>query len=92
MNKTHHLTCLLADILLNNININIIDKFKCIGSIILQGGSYQRDVEQRTGYCSKTIAMLNCALWSDNIVLKTKRLLYCTIPQSILLYGLRHGL
>lgn len=85
MNETEHLTCLKADILLNNININIVDKFKCTGSIIQQDRSYQRDVKQRIGYGKKTITILLCVLWEDNVPLKTKLLLYCGILQSILL-------
>ena len=54
----------------------------------IQGeGERERENNRRIATTKRVIAELNSVLWSKKIMIKTKKIIYKTIIESILLYG-----
>lgn len=83
----HWTTVLNSGTLMDVINIETVEEFKNIGSIIDENESWERVVENKIGEGRQT---LNSVLCNGNILSKTKRLVYNAIDQRIMLHGWRH--
>ena len=58
-----------------------------MGSILEADGRSSAEIEKRISTGRKIIGMLNSVLWSKNIVHNTKRIIYNSLVQSVMLYG-----
>jgi hypothetical protein len=67
--------------------IKAVNKFKYLGSILEATGATTLEIEKRISEGRREIGMLNCVLWSKNVLHKTKKLMYQALVQSILIYG-----
>jgi hypothetical protein len=67
--------------------IKAVNKCKYLGSILEATGVTTLEIEERISEGRRVIGMLNSVLWSKTILHKTKKLMYQTLVQSILLYG-----
>ena len=66
--------------------IKKVNYFKYLGSMIQEDGSTNLEIENRISQGRRAIGILNSLLWSNNIINKTKTMIYKSIVESILIY------
>jgi hypothetical protein len=76
-----------AEIVTETGQIKVVNKFKYLGSILEATSATTLEIEKRISEGRRVTGMLNSVLWSKNIFHKTKKLMYQTLVQSVLLYG-----
>lgn len=64
-----------------------VENFCYLGSILETNGTTETEVAKRVTNGKKAVGLLNSLLWSKNILGKTKKLIYSTLVQSVMLYG-----
>jgi hypothetical protein len=64
-----------------------VNKFKYLGSILQNNSTTTLTTQKRISNGRRMTGILNSVLWNKNILRKTKKLLYQTLVQSVLLYG-----
>ena len=72
------------ELYIEKVKIKKIDNFCYLGSIL---GPSNKEIAKRTSNGRMVIGILNSALWSKNIINRTKQLIYKSILESIVLYG-----
>jgi hypothetical protein len=86
--KTEYLTLdPEAAIMTETGQIKAVNKFKYLGSILEATSATTLEIQKRISMGRRVIGMLNSVLWSKTILHKTKKFMYQTLVQSILLYG-----
>ena len=75
------------DIFIDGYKIKNVQAFKYLGSMLERDGSSAMEIEKRISDSRKIIGTLNSILWSRNIIAKTKRTIFNTLIESVLLYG-----
>jgi hypothetical protein len=68
--------------------IEVCDYYKYLGVTILGEGSSNKELSTRIGQAKQAINKLISIVWANNIKKQTKKRIYKTIVESILLYGL----
>lgn len=72
---------------LNGQDIEICEQYKYLGTVIVRGGNSRREIYCGMVQARQAIQKLNSLLWSRSVGRTTKKIIYETIVQSILLYG-----
>ena len=86
--KTEHMTTGTEEnIYIDGHKIESVSAFKYLGSILEKNGSSEIEIEKRVSDSRKIIGILNPLLWSRNIIEKTKKIIFNTLIESVLLYG-----
>lgn len=85
--KTEYLTNDTDELYIEGERIKKVNNFCYLGTILEKGGTSDMDINQKINNGRKVIGMLNSVLWSRNIICSTKRIIFKSILQSIVLYG-----
>jgi hypothetical protein len=74
-------------LVINGQVIEVCDDYKYLGVTISDEGSSKKELSNRTGQAKQAISKLNSILWANNIKKQTKKRIYKTVVESILLHG-----
>ena len=77
----------ICEIKLNNSNLEQVDQFSYLGSVVSEDGSCVPDVTSRIGKAAAVFGNLKTIWKSKDILIKTKIYIYETLVLPILLYG-----
>ena len=75
------------DMIIDHNKIKDCTQFKYLGVIITKEGNSNEDIDNKIIQGTKAIGKLNSVLWNDKINLKTKKMIFSTIVESIVTYG-----
>jgi len=75
------------DMIIDHNKIKDCTQFKYLGVIITKEGNSNEDIDNKIIQGRKAIGKLNSVLWNDKITLKTKKIIFSTIVESIVTYG-----
>ena len=62
-------------------------RFKYLGVMITKEGNSNEDIDNKITQGRKVIGKLNPVLWNDKLTMKTKKMIFSTILESIVTYG-----
>ena len=76
------------NIAIDNITLNVVDKFTCLGSTLSENAMMDHDISARLGKASASLGKLTKRLWHERgVCLSTKINVYCAVVLTTLLYG-----
>ena len=85
--KTEYLTNDPDDLYIEGKRIKKVNTFCYLGSILEMEGKSEVEINKRISSGRKVIGMLNSILWSKSIINRTKKIIYKSILESIVMYG-----
>ena len=73
---------------LNGVNLTVVNKFKCLGSVVASTVSHDEEIVGRIGKAATSFGRLRNRVWENNkFTIKSKMLVYESCVLSSLLYG-----
>jgi len=75
------------DMVIGHNRIRDCAQFKYLGVIMTKEGNSNEEIDNKIIQGKKAIGKLNSVLWNDKITLKTKKMIFSTIVESIVTYG-----
>jgi len=65
-------------------------RFKYLGVTLTKEGNNKEEIDNKIIHGRKAIGKLNSVLWNDKITMKTKKMIFSTIVQSIVTRGMKN--
>jgi hypothetical protein len=75
------------NLVINGQVIEVCNDYKYLGVTISGEGSSKKELSNRIGQAKQEINKLNSILWANNIKKQTRKRIYKTVVESLLLYG-----
>ena len=87
-NVLGHDTMELPAIIIDDYELDVVEQFTYLGSIITDNLSLDTEIDKRTGKAATTLARLTSRVWTNpKLTVKTKMVVYNAFVVSTLMYG-----